>query len=102
MAVRENQVPTEAYTARELVDMALEGHYLLNDVVFEAVWRLWGRYGEAAKAKLYALPDVPAYASKAEVDGWCRRVFDVELELDRQRTCNRLDSDQRQLKFPWS
>ena len=102
MVTEMKQVEKETYTARELIDMALEGHYLLNDVIFEAVWRLYGRYGEAAKLRLYALPDVSAYASIDEIDVWAHKLLEIEIELDRDQSGIKLNANDRQLSFPWS
>ena len=91
----------QAYSARQLIDLALDGHYLFNDVVFETVWRLYGRFGEFAKEKLYRLPDVAVRASTEEIDQWARRLFDVELELQRQLAAPSGYEDVHQPKLPW-
>ncbi len=65
--------------------MALQGHYLFTDAIFETVWRLWQQFGEKAREKLYALPDVPADASKRQIADWEERVCAIETELVRER-----------------
>jgi hypothetical protein len=102
-----NTAPDAVYAARDLIDFALEGHHLFNDTVFDAVHRLWERYGWRARELLNDLPDVPAYSRTDEVIAeWEREIERIENRLDRERVeADRVRQayvDRHQLKFPWS
>jgi hypothetical protein len=72
----------EQYTAKELVDLALAGHYCIRDRIdhaIRAIYRLWGAEG---RQRMNQLPDLSAYANEPEIDDWQTKLLVLLAEAE--------------------
>lgn len=58
------------HTAKQLVELALAGHYCIRDEIDHAIRKIARLSGKSGCERIGALPDLPAYASEAEIDAW--------------------------------
>jgi hypothetical protein len=71
----------EKYTARELVDMTLKGHYCIRDEIDSAIRRIYRMAGRRGKEEMHKLPDLKAYASEPEIDEWQDRLLELDARV---------------------
>lgn len=71
------------YSARELIDLALVGHFCLRDKIHETIWRLYTAGGEPFRPHLYGLPPLKAYGPESELDEREAALIDKAGELFR-------------------
>lgn len=67
----------EKYTARQLVELALAGHYCIRDKIDHAIRKIARLSGKSGCERIGELPDLPAYASEAEIDAWQERLLQL-------------------------
>jgi hypothetical protein len=93
----------DRYTAKDLVDLRAQGHYLLTNEIDAAVTRILERFGNEGRDRLYALPSLDPQATDEELADWAEQVDEVERELiHEQQRAKQAVEDRYQLKFPWS
>src|SRR4051812_9145196 len=58
------------YTARELVDLALDGHFCIRDGIDQAIRQIYSVCGQTGRDQIHGLPSLKAYASESEINEW--------------------------------
>jgi hypothetical protein len=78
----------ERYTAKELVELALAGHFCVRAEIDRAIRRIDRPSGREGRERMNQLPDLRAYASEEEIDEWQSALLDllaIEEASDRER-----------------
>lgn len=70
----------EKYTAKQLVELALAGHYCIRDQIDHAIRKIARLSGQRGCERIGELPDLAAYASESEIDAWQDRLLQLLVE----------------------
>lgn len=90
------------YSARELVDLRLESHWLGTDKMSDLVWRINERYGALGRKEMYSLPPLKSMPSVAETDFWETLLREMEERLESDESRKQIIADDvYQLKLPF-
>jgi hypothetical protein len=84
------------YSARELVDMTLAGHFCIRESIDRGIRQVYRLRGAKGREHMDRLPGLKAFASEAEIDEWERElqrlVDDVSAEVRKDRTSSDLSN----------
>ncbi len=85
------------YSARDLVDLALGGHFCIREVIDQTIRNIDTARGAKGRELMYQLPDLRAYASEDEIDCWQRMLLEL---WDRVATSGKaLEVDPKQMEL---
>jgi hypothetical protein len=90
------------YTSEYLVQLALDGHYVINDEIDAAIRRVIETFGEPGRVQLRSLPAIRQNASDEEVADWQQLLIDLEqmlLRENQQRAAQKVWEGQPKLPF---
>jgi hypothetical protein len=77
------------YAARELVDLALDGHFCIRDEIDRAIRRISAAHGRSGRDRMYQLAGLKAYASEEEIDAWQAEVLLLEGQMKEEIAAQR-------------
>jgi hypothetical protein len=58
------------YSARELVDLALDGHFCIREQIDRCIREVDAQLGAEGRERMSQLPALRAYATDEEIDTW--------------------------------
>lgn len=92
------------YSASQIVDLILAGHWSISAVTNNTIWRIYRAFGSEGRRRMNDLPPLDEFAPPEAVRDFEHALLTLEVDLLHTQERDKEEERRRagQLEFPWT